>query len=139
GFALTWFVPERRLRKTIAAVADDVGREVEELFPMPTDATSLFRLERSLSLLASRDTTRNYIERVVDRSGVDVSPLAAWLLVRSEERSHVERLTPLGEAAIDASRVRTAAHELVDKGLAVFESAAVSSRSPAAKAEAELQ
>ncbi|HET8771095.1 MAG TPA: MDR family MFS transporter [Gemmatimonadaceae bacterium] len=139
GFALTWFVPERRLRKTIAVVADDVGREVEELFPMPTDATSLFRLERSLSLLAGRDTTRRYIERVVDRSGVDVSPLAAWLLVRSEERSHVERLTPMGEAAIDPSRVRAAVHELVDKGLAVSEATATSGGSLEAGPEAALR
>jgi hypothetical protein len=35
GFGLTFFVPERPLRESVAAVAGDVGKEVEEVFPMP--------------------------------------------------------------------------------------------------------
>jgi EmrB/QacA subfamily drug resistance transporter len=82
GFLLTWLVPELPLRHTIAAVAKDIGREAEELFPMPTDASSVDRLERSLSLIASHDTRREYIERVVAKAGLDLAPLSAWLLVR---------------------------------------------------------
>ncbi|HSJ31917.1 MAG TPA: MDR family MFS transporter [Longimicrobiales bacterium] len=82
GFLLTWLVPELPLRHTIAAVAKDIGREAEELFPMPTDASSVDRLERSLSLIASHDTRREYIERVVAKAGLDLAPLTAWLLVR---------------------------------------------------------
>lgn len=59
GFILTWLIRELPLRETIAAVARDVGREAEDLFPMPTDASSVARLERSLSLLARRDTKRD--------------------------------------------------------------------------------
>ena len=36
GFGLTFFVPERPLRESVAAVAGDVGKEVEEVFPMPS-------------------------------------------------------------------------------------------------------
>jgi len=82
GFALTWFVPEQPLRETIAAVAGDVGRETEQIFPFPTDDNSVRRIERALSLLATRDVRREYIQRVVARAGLDLSPAAAWLLVR---------------------------------------------------------
>src|SRR5690606_31484640 len=82
GFLITWFVPERPLRESVAAVAGDVGKEAEELFPMPADANSVRRLERALSLLANRDVKREYIQRVVARAGVDLTPAAAWLLVR---------------------------------------------------------
>ena len=57
GFVLTWFVPERQLRESIAAVAGDVGKEAEEIFPMPTDASSLARLERGSKTPASRRCT----------------------------------------------------------------------------------
>ncbi|HEX2167826.1 MAG TPA: MFS transporter [Longimicrobiales bacterium] len=82
GFVLTWLVPELPLRHTIAAVAKDVGREAEELLPMPTDASSVARLERSLSLIASRDARREYIQRVTARAGIELEPLSAWLLVQ---------------------------------------------------------
>jgi MFS family permease len=58
AFVLTWFVPEHALRDTIAVVAQDVGRETGDLFPMPTDASAEDRMERSLSLLAERDARR---------------------------------------------------------------------------------
>jgi hypothetical protein len=85
GFALSLAVPERPLRETIAAAAGDPGSELEEVFPMPSDASSLMRLERSLSVLASRDVRREYIERVVARAGLTLGTAAAWLLVRIEE------------------------------------------------------
>src|SRR5690606_28087661 len=68
GFILTCFVPERPLRETIAASAQNIGREAGDLFPMPTDASSVARLEQSLSLLAFRHTQRAYIEEFVRRA-----------------------------------------------------------------------
>ena len=115
GFVLTWLVPEQPLRETIAAVAGDVGREAEDLFPMPTDASAIFRLERALSLVASRDMKKEYVERVVSRSGVALTPLAAWLLVRLAERPSTEP-GALGRAhGIDAARLEAAAAELRKK------------------------
>ena len=40
GFVLVWFLPETPLRETIAARAGDVGDEVGEMFPMPSDLDS---------------------------------------------------------------------------------------------------
>ena len=37
GFALTWLLPERPLRETVAHTAREVGMEVGEVFPMPGD------------------------------------------------------------------------------------------------------
>ena len=68
GFVLTWFVPEKPLRETVGAMAEDVGTGAGEIFPMPVDARSVRRLEHSLSLIASRDTRRDYIRQVVQRA-----------------------------------------------------------------------
>ena len=106
GFILTWMVPEVPLRATVAASAGDVGREAEELFPMPSDASSLLRVERLLSVAASRDVQRSYIRRVVERAGVEVSPLAAWLLVHLAEDER-----PDLEAMIDRHRLQRHALE----------------------------
>lgn len=40
GFVLVWFLPETPLRETIASRAGDVGDEVGEMFPMPSDLDS---------------------------------------------------------------------------------------------------
>src|SRR5690606_22756472 len=61
GFALTFLLPEHRLRETIAAVAQDIGREAEAIFPMPTDASSVARLERALSLIAFREDRKSVV------------------------------------------------------------------------------
>jgi len=87
GFLLTWLIPEMPLRESIAAVAEDVGRETGDLFPMPTDESSVERLERSLSLIASRETRRAYVRQVVERAGIDLGPLASWLLVRPDQNA----------------------------------------------------
>lgn len=82
GFVLTWFIPERHLRESVAAVAGDVGHQTQHVLPMPTDDTSVSKLEQSLSLIASRQTKRKYIQDVVQRAGLLLAPIDAWLLVR---------------------------------------------------------
>lgn len=83
GFALTWFLPERPLRETIAAAAaGDVGGEVGETFVMPTDRDAASQLLRGLRVVADRDVQRAYIQRIVELAGLRLSPAAAWLLVR---------------------------------------------------------
>jgi hypothetical protein len=37
GFVLIWLLPEKPLRETVAARAGDVGDEIGEVFPMPSD------------------------------------------------------------------------------------------------------
>ncbi|HYH81755.1 MAG TPA: MDR family MFS transporter [Longimicrobium sp.] len=117
GFLLTWLVPERPLRETIAAMAGDVGHETQDLFPLPTDTSSLLRLERALAVLASRDVRREYIQRVVARAGVELGTTAAWLLVRFEEDPRLD-LETLGRAhSVEPARLREGVEELRAKGL----------------------
>lgn len=37
GFILSWLLPEKPLRDTVAARAGDVGDEMGEVFPLPCD------------------------------------------------------------------------------------------------------
>ena len=86
GFLLTWLLPERPLRETIAAATEgDIGRDVGQAFAMPTGTDPLVHIQRGLSVLADRDERRRYIERIIARAGVDLTPAAAWLLGRLEK------------------------------------------------------
>ncbi|HEY7393767.1 MAG TPA: MDR family MFS transporter, partial [Gemmatimonadaceae bacterium] len=111
GFVLTWFVPQRPLRESVAAVAADAGDRTGELLPLPTDATSVAQLERSLSLIANRDTKRRYIENVIRRSGLSLEPLAAWMLVQLRDgETNVHALAEKGHIRKD--RVREVLNDL---------------------------
>ena len=112
AFLLTWLVPELPLRDTIAATAGDVGREAELIFPMPTDTTSLSRLERSLSLLASRDIRREYFSRIVSRAEVNVGTPAAWLLLQIEADPSIRPGELARSRGVPAERLEDALAEL---------------------------
>jgi EmrB/QacA subfamily drug resistance transporter len=117
GFLLAWLVPEHPLRESVAATAGDVGTEAGEAFAMPADADSVRQMERALALVASRDASREYVQRVTARAGVDLSPAAAWLLVRVDEDPRLEPHA-LGRANQVEPRVMDAAlAELRNGGL----------------------
>jgi len=117
GFLLTWLLPERPLRETVAAAAGDIGKEAEDLFPMPKDDDSLSKLERFLSLLADREEKRGYVRAVVARAGVDLSPAAAWLLVRLGADPELDIDALARRRRIDPRRLAAAAAELRERGL----------------------
>jgi predicted MFS family arabinose efflux permease/DNA-binding MarR family transcriptional regulator len=117
GFVLALLLPERPLRATVAATASEVGTEVGETFPMPSDPDPLQPLLRGLASLADRDVRRAHIERIVARAGVDLSAAAAWLLLRLEEDSSLDPIA-LGRAyGVEPERVRQALDELRARGL----------------------
>jgi DNA-binding MarR family transcriptional regulator len=130
GFLLALLIPERPLRETIAAAAGDAGREAGETFAMPTTTDdSAEQLLRGLAVLADRDVRRRYIERIVARAGVKLSPAAAWLLVRLGEDPTVDPVA-LGNAyAVPADRMCEALAELTEGGLLVAPTAAGSGAS----------
>jgi EmrB/QacA subfamily drug resistance transporter len=112
GFVLTWLVPERPLRETVAATAGDVGAEAEKIFPLPTDDDSLPKLERALSLLATRSAKRSYIEAVVARADLDLEAVAAWLLVRLEGAPELNLAALSEQYRVDPARIAAAYAEL---------------------------
>lgn len=117
GFLLSWLIPERPLRESVAATAGDVGTEAGEAFAMPSDADSVRQMERALALVASRDATREYVQRVTARAGVDLSPGAAWLLVRIDDDPRVDPHDLARAAGVEPARLDAARAELRDRGL----------------------
>jgi len=91
AFVLAWFVKEQPLRKTVAVT--DIG---EGLGGSPTERSSLEEIQRSLSVLSSRDARRDLYRRLAAKAGVPVSPLAAWCLLR------LDHLGPLPWSTISA-------------------------------------
>ena len=117
GFLLTWLLPERPLRATLSAEATEGGGLVGEAFAMPVNADSLAELRRGLASLANREAQRHYIERLVREAKVELSPAAAWLLVRLEQ-DRTANPAALGRAnAISATTIDAAVDELSTRGL----------------------
>jgi EmrB/QacA subfamily drug resistance transporter len=76
AFALSWLIPERPLRRTVETSGLGEG------FAAPKDTDSLREVTRALSRAAGRDRTRAFMERTAAAAGVDLSPAAAWMLLR---------------------------------------------------------
>ena len=118
GLLLSFFIPQRRLRETIAAATEvDIGGDVAQAFAMPANTDSRVHLMRGLAILADRDVRRQYISSIVDRAGVELSPRAAWLLIQIEREPGVavNELGRKGKVATDT--LRAAASELSSESL----------------------
>ncbi|MBV9773131.1 MAG: hypothetical protein JO040_04240 [Gemmatimonadetes bacterium] len=72
---------------------------------------------RGLGMIASNDVRRHYIERIVERAGVELSPAAAWLLIRVEEAPALDTATLARQDRLDPARMEDAARELRERGL----------------------
>jgi EmrB/QacA subfamily drug resistance transporter len=114
GFLLTFLVPERPLRQTVAAVS---GAELGEAFAMPEDARSEGLVLRGLAALADRDVQREHIEQITARAGVDLAPLAALLLVRIDRYPSADVESLGTERGAGPEQVGTAVAELRSRGL----------------------
>jgi DNA-binding MarR family transcriptional regulator len=118
GFVLTWLLPERPLRATVAAAARDTGNEAGEAFARPVDEDAVAaHLYATLSSLADRDVQRAHIEQIVARAGENLSPLAAWLLVQIEDHPAVPPFELARGRGIPAERAQAAIEELRRRGL----------------------
>jgi EmrB/QacA subfamily drug resistance transporter len=117
GFLFALFLPERPLRATVAASAREVGNEMSETFPMPSDSDSFPIVMRALGIVANRDVQREYIQRVVEKAGVDLSPAAAWLLLKIEDDPQADTELLARAHGLDVERLSEGLHELENRGL----------------------
>ena len=118
GFVLTWLLPERPLRATVAAAARDAGNEAGEAFARPSDEDAVAaHLYAALASLADRDVKRQHIVRIVERAGETLTPLAAWLLVQIERTPDFDSSELATRREIPADRLEAALEELRGRGL----------------------
>jgi len=117
GAIATWFLPERPLRETVAASAGDSGREAGEAFALSSDESSVEQLSRALSIVASRDVRRAYVQSIVKRAGVSLMPVSAWLLIRLGEDPSPDLRTHAVRDRIAPERVAAGLAELEAQGL----------------------
>jgi hypothetical protein len=129
GFLLTWHLPEQPLRETVAAASANVGGDMGETFPMPTSDDSLPKLLRGISILADRDVRRQYIERIVERAGVDLSAAAAWMMVRVIRDPHADPAALAQKYDVSEERLREGLAELRARGLVAEQRAPVAAGS----------
>jgi DNA-binding MarR family transcriptional regulator len=111
AFALTWFLEEVPLRKTVESSG------VGESLAMPREDSSLKEIERALSVLVSRDSKRLIYERLARRAGVDLSPAGCWLLLRLDEHGPVAPAELADRLDVPEDRLGPHFEELREAGL----------------------
>jgi DNA-binding MarR family transcriptional regulator len=117
GFVLTLFLPERPLRRTIAATAAEPGDELAGTFGRLEATESETELRRSLAIFADRDVQRAHIAKIVERAGLSLSPAAAWLLVHIEREPSLDLARLASHRGIPLDRVVASEAELKNSGL----------------------
>jgi EmrB/QacA subfamily drug resistance transporter len=80
AFALSWFLPELPLRRSISTL------EVSEGFGLPEPHSSLQEIQLSLERIANRENRVELYQTMAHRAGVDLPPQSCWLLYRLADR-----------------------------------------------------
>jgi EmrB/QacA subfamily drug resistance transporter len=112
AFLLTWMLPERPLRETIAATSAEVGQEMGGAVAMPAAPEPYDELVRGLVAVLDRDLRRKHFERIVARAAVALDPATAWLLVRLGEQPELTLEALTRQSPFAAEALRRAAEEL---------------------------
>jgi DNA-binding MarR family transcriptional regulator len=84
---------------------------------MVTDRDSASRLLTELAILADRDVQRRYIEQIVARAGVDLTPAAALMLMRIDEDGAIDVHAVARRYRVQADRLQAGVAELQNRGL----------------------
>ncbi len=110
SFFFSWFLRESPLRSTVAASG------VGEAFAVPKHGDSLREIARALSVLAGRERSRLFLERVVAEAGLDLPPAAAWVLIRLGDPECLG-MEDLEARLRDPALLRSSVQELRRRGL----------------------
>ena len=109
AFALSWFIEERPLRQTVES-----NSGFGESFGAPVDTDSLREVIRGLSRLVGRDRTVQFINDTTKRSGIDISPGVAWLVLRMPPAEEFDEIRE--RAGVDADSFDAAVAEARELG-----------------------
>jgi EmrB/QacA subfamily drug resistance transporter len=112
AFLLAWLIPDLPLRATVTG-----GAGVGESFAAPTFTNSLREVTRGLARLVGRDRALPIVERAAGRAGADLTPSAAWLVMRAGAPDAPGDLAELRELPhVDPERFDVALAELGGRG-----------------------
>jgi EmrB/QacA subfamily drug resistance transporter len=122
GFLLSWIMPERPLRASVAASAGEASMEAGEVFARPMDEeAAVAQLANALATMSDRDVQRNHVARMVARAGETLSPMAAWIVVETGRNGPLDIVSAARRRGFEDERVLAAIGELEDRGLIVDE------------------
>jgi EmrB/QacA subfamily drug resistance transporter len=116
GFALSWLLPERRLRD---AAASSLG--LDDSLAAPRSPDSLAEIERALTRVVSPERRQQFRERVATRAGTQLSPGATWALVRIGEHGILRARALAERDGVPAERIAAVVDELRGRGLVAGE------------------
>jgi hypothetical protein len=111
AWLLAWLVPERPLRKTVETAG------IGEAFASPRSSLSLDEAVRELTVAIGRESTRDLIQQVSDRSGLGLSVGEAWLMGRLRRGIEIDPDRLAEQHSVDAGRLRGARDGLIARGL----------------------
>jgi DNA-binding MarR family transcriptional regulator len=90
-----------------------------DAFVMPRGGESLPQLLRGLAAVADRDVQRRHMQAIVTRAELDLSPAAAWLLMRIEADGRADPAALAASYRLDVTRLLAGLDELRSRGLVV--------------------
>ena len=117
GHVLTWLIPARPLRETVAAASSSVGKDAGDAFAMPSAGDPASELLRGVAILADRDAQRAYLQAITTRAGLALKPVSAWLLLRLGEDAGITLQAIAREQHIPQARMDEGLAELKTRGL----------------------
>ena len=111
GVPLALALPERTLRETVAASADQTPGA-------PAGDDPLDQISRGLWAMLGREDKRRVLERLAARAGLDLTATAAWLLARLGGEPGVDPGELARRYTVDPHRLEAALADLRGRGLA---------------------
>jgi EmrB/QacA subfamily drug resistance transporter len=112
AFLLSFLLPERRLRETVAT-----GARAEQMSSVPS-GDSLDPVSRTLWAALSHEDRRTVLSRLALRAGLSLRPAAVWLLARLAETPGVDLRELASRHPVEPGVLESALIELRGIGLA---------------------
>jgi EmrB/QacA subfamily drug resistance transporter len=112
AFVLTWFLPERPLRRTVEG-----GARLDDTFAPPRDADSMDELARRLRDTVGLDRTRRFLADTATAAGLDLSPAEAYLLGRAADGLPLDPAGVAAERDLDPRRLAAGLQGVRSRGL----------------------
>lgn len=113
AFVLAWFLREDKLRGSVTA-----PDTTQTLASNPVERSSYDEVARALSVLGTREGSRQVYERITERAGYDLLPAASWLLLRIARHGSVEPGVLAERTTVPLSVITAAARQVEERHLA---------------------